>query len=232
MKENYSGKDIYITGNTVIDALHHVIKDQYKFEDKILDNMDFKNKKVILLTSHRRENLGEPMENIFRAVNDVTTEHEDLEVVFPIHLNPKVREIAKKVFANNPRVHLIEPLDYEPFANLINKSYLVVTDSGGLQEEAPSLGKPVLVVREETERPEGVEAGTCKLLGTSYENLYKNLKLLIEDEGEYKKNGSSSKPLWKWRCGKEYSRCDYRKYIEKTSRFKIKMGSFCVWNEM
>ena len=137
----------------------------------LLNNIDYKNKKVILLTSHRRENIGGPMENIFSAVNDITLEHRDVEVIFPIHLNPKVRSIARKIFKDNEKVHLIEPLDYEPFTNLMAKSYLVVTDSGGLQEEAPSLGKPVLVVREETERPEGIKAGTAKLVGTKYENI-------------------------------------------------------------
>lgn len=185
LREDYRDEDIYITGNTVIDALHYVIKDNYVFEDELLNSLDFDKKRIVLLTSHRRENLGEPMENIFRAVKDVVDKYDDVEVVFPIHLNPKVREIAKNVFKEDEKIHLVEPLDYEPFANLIAKSHLVVTDSGGLQEEAPSLGKPVLVVRKETERPEGVEAGTCKLLGVGYKDIYRELDLLLKDKNEY-----------------------------------------------
>lgn len=194
LKENYSEEDIYITGNTVIDALQYAIKEDYKFEEPVLKDLDFENKRIILLTSHRRENIGEPMENIFKAVNDITVKYEDVEVVFPIHLNPKVREIANKVFKDNKRIHLIEPLDYEPFANLMSKAYFIVTDSGGLQEEAPSLGKPVLVVRKETERPEGVEAGTCKLLGVEYNNIYRELDLLLKDETEYNAMATSINP--------------------------------------
>lgn len=194
LKENYSEEDVYITGNTVIDALQYAIKDNYKFEDELLKKLDFENKRVILLTSHRRENIGQPMENIFNAVNDITKKYEDVEIVFPIHLNPKVRDIANKIFANNEKIHLIEPLDYEPFTNLISKSYFVVTDSGGLQEEAPSLGKPVLVVREETERPEGVESGTCKLLGTEYKKIYDEIDLLLKDKTEYNKMATAVNP--------------------------------------
>ena len=185
LRENYDDEDIYITGNTVIDALHYAIKEDYKFEDELLNELDFDKKRIVLLTSHRRENLGQPMENIFNAVNDIVNKYDDVEVIFPIHLNPKVREIAKAVFKDNEKIHLIEPLDYEPFANLIAKSHLVVTDSGGLQEEAPSLGKPVLVVRKETERPEGVEAGTCKLLGVEYNDIYRELDLILTDKTEY-----------------------------------------------
>jgi len=160
----------------------------------LLDNIDYKNKRIILLTSHRRENIGKPMENIFSAMNQIALEYEDVEVVFPIHLNPKVREIANRIFKENRRVHLIEPLDYEPFTNLMAKSYLVVTDSGGLQEEAPSLGKPVLVVREETERPEGIEAGTAKLVGTDYNNILNEIDTLITDKKEYNKMANAVNP--------------------------------------
>lgn len=194
LREDYRDEDIYITGNTVIDALHYAIKEDYSFEDQLLNGLDFDNKRVVLLTSHRRENLGQPMENIFRAVNDVVEKYEDVEVVFPIHLNPKVRDIARRVFDGNDRIHLIEPLDYEPFANLIAKSHLLVTDSGGLQEEAPSLGKPVLVVRRETERPEGVEAGTCKLLGVEYNDIYRELDLLLTDKTEYDNMATAVNP--------------------------------------
>lgn len=194
LREGYSDEKIFITGNTVIDALHYAVKKDYSFDIPLLNGIDYDNKKIILLTSHRRENLGKPMENIFSAVNDIVSKYEDVEVVFPVHLNPKVRDIALKVFRDNKRVHLIEPLNYEPFTNLMAKSYLVVTDSGGLQEEAPSLGKPVLVVREETERPEGIEAGTAKLLGTKYKNIFKELDILLSNQKEYEKMTNAVNP--------------------------------------
>ncbi|WP_275935265.1 non-hydrolyzing UDP-N-acetylglucosamine 2-epimerase [Abyssisolibacter fermentans] len=194
LKEGYDEKKIYITGNTCIDALFEVICDEYKFEDDILNNLDYKNKKIILITAHRRENIGEPMHNIFSAVKDIVLENDDVEVVFPIHLNPKVREIAKIYLEDLERVHLIEPLDYKPFANLISKCYMVVTDSGGIQEEAPSLGKPVLVVRNETERPEGILAGTAKLSGICKEDIYKDMSLLINDEDAYNMMANAVNP--------------------------------------
>ena len=194
LKEGYPDEKIFITGNTVIDALKYAVKENYKFNIPLLDNIDYENKKVILLTSHRRENIGRPMENIFSAINDITSKYDDVEVVFPIHLNPKVRDIARKIFQDSEKVHLIEPLDYEPFTNLMAKSYLVVTDSGGLQEEAPSLGKPVLVVREETERPEGIKAGTARLVGTKYKNILDTLDLLISSKIEYDKMANAVNP--------------------------------------
>lgn len=194
LNEAYPDENIFITGNTVIDALKYTVKDNYLFENPLLNELDYNNKRVILLTSHRRENIGQPMENIFKAVNDIVNSHEDVEVVFPMHLNPKVREIARSIMGQNTHIHLIEPLEYEPFTNLMAKCHLVVTDSGGLQEEAPTLGKPVLVVREETERPEGVEAGTAKLVGTDYENLYNNLDLLLKDKNEYDKMAKAVNP--------------------------------------
>ncbi|HSH36343.1 non-hydrolyzing UDP-N-acetylglucosamine 2-epimerase, partial [Schnuerera sp.] len=194
LKEGYPEDKIFITGNTVIDALQYAVKEDYKFQLPLLNGINYREKKVILLTSHRRENIGKPMENIFSAINQIALEYEDVEVVFPIHLNPKVREIANRIFKENRRVHLIEPLDYEPFTNLMAKSYLVVTDSGGLQEEAPSLGKPVLVVREETERPEGIEAGTAKLVGTDYDKILKEIDTLIRDKKEYEKMANAVNP--------------------------------------
>lgn len=194
LNEGYPEEKIYITGNTVIDALFHVIDDDYEFDDEILKSIDFNNKKVILLTAHRRENIGLPMENIFRGIYRIVEDYEEVEVVFPIHLNPKVRNIAYKVFNNHPRIHLVEPLDYEPFTNLMAKSYIVVTDSGGLQEEAPSLGKPVLVVREETERPEGIVAGTARLVGTDEQNIYSQLDKLLSDKKEYLKMANAVNP--------------------------------------
>ncbi|MTI66430.1 MAG: UDP-N-acetylglucosamine 2-epimerase (non-hydrolyzing) [Firmicutes bacterium] len=194
LDEGYDDEKIYITGNTVIDALLEVVKDDYKFEDELLNDIDYENKKVILLTSHRRENLGEPMENIFTAIKEVVNKNEDVEVVFPVHLNPKVREIANSILDDTKRVHLIEPVDYLTMANLQNKCHLVVTDSGGIQEEAPSLGKPVLVVRKETERPEGISAGTAKLLGVDKEKIFKEVDLLINNDDEYKKMANAVNP--------------------------------------
>ncbi len=194
LKEGYPKEKIFITGNTVIDALKYAVKEDYIFQDNRLNNIDFKNKRLILLTSHRRENIGKPMENIFNAVKDAIELFEDVLVVFPVHLNPKVREIANGVFKNNPKVMLTEPLDYAPFTNIMARAYLTVTDSGGLQEEAPALAKPVLVVREETERPEGITAGTAKLVGTEYKDIYKNLVKLLEDNAEYEKMAKAVNP--------------------------------------
>lgn len=194
LKEGYPEEKIFITGNTVIDALKYAVKEDFIFNDPLLDSIDYGRERVILLTSHRRENIGRPMENIFAAVGDIAKKYDNVSVVFPIHLNPKVREIARRVFENNRKVHLIEPLDYEPFTNLMAKCHLVVTDSGGLQEEAPSLGKPVLVVREETERPEGIEAGTARLVGTRYEDIYSSLDLLLSNDEEYNKMANAVNP--------------------------------------
>ncbi|MDF2676237.1 MAG: wecB [Bacillota bacterium] len=194
LKEGYENSKIYITGNTSIDALKWVIDADFRFKEEILNNIDFNNKKVVLLTSHRRENIGEPMENIFSAVKEIVDENLDVEVIYPMHLNPKVREIATRILGNMERVHLIEPLDYLPFTNLMAKCYAVVTDSGGVQEEAPSLGKPVLVVRKETERPEGIEAGTAKLAGVDKQNIYNELNNLINNKEEYKKMANAVNP--------------------------------------
>lgn len=193
LKENYPEEKIFVTGNTVIDALSYTIKENYTFENELLNNLDW-NKKIILMTSHRRENIGEPMENIFSAIKDIVEKYTDVEVVFPMHLNPKVRDIANRILGNDNRIHLIDPLDYEPFANLMAKVHLIVTDSGGLQEEAPTLGIPVLVVREETERPEGIEAGTAKLVGTDYNTLYNAMDLLLSNQDEYEKMAKAVNP--------------------------------------
>lgn len=192
--ENVSEEKIFVTGNTVIDALLSVVNKDYRFEDKNLKNINFDNKKIILLTAHRRENLGEPMENIFRAVRDLTEEVKDLEVIFPVHLNPVIRELSKKMLSDNKNIHLIEPLDYLPFANLMARADLVLTDSGGIQEEAPSLAKPVLVLRDTTERPEAVEAGTVIKVGTEYENIYQQSLKLLRDEKEYQKRAAAVNP--------------------------------------
>lgn len=207
LKEGYEDSKIFITGNTSIDALKWVIDTNYKFEDENLNNIDFENKKVVLLTAHRRENIGEPMENIFSAVKQAAINNNDVEIIYPMHLNPKVREIARKVFEGMENVHLIEPLDYLPFTNLMAKCYLVVTDSGGIQEEAPSLGKPVLVVRRETERPEGIKAGTAKLVGTDEGTIYNELNLLLNNKEEYKKMANAVNP---------YGDGNTAEYIRKT----------------
>ncbi len=194
LREGYDEKTIYITGNTSIDALLTVTEGDYIFENELLNKLDYDNKKVLLLTSHRRENIGQPMRNIFRAVRRIAEENLDVEVIFPIHLNPKVREIAEEVLGGQDRIHMIEPLDYLPFAHLQKRAYLIVTDSGGVQEEAPTLGKPVLVVRRETERPEGIESGTAKLIGLEEESIYSEIDLLLRDQAEYKKMAMATNP--------------------------------------
>lgn len=190
LKENIDKEKIYVTGNTVIDAMKTTVNKSYA-------NPDIKwaeDSKLILLTAHRRENIGKPMENVFKAVKRIVDEFEDVKVIYPIHLNPKVREIANKIFANCDRIKLIEPLEVVDFHNFQNKSYIILTDSGGIQEEAPSLGKPVLVLREVTERPEGIEAGTLKLVGTDEDLIYKETKKLLTDKKEYEKMSKAHNP--------------------------------------
>jgi len=187
-------KGIYITGNTVIDALFQVIDPNYQFEESILNEIDYTQKKVILLTCHRRENWGKPMEDIFRAVKSVVDSSPSVELIFPMHKNPAIRELALKILGSHERIHLIEPLDYVPFTNLMAKSYLVMTDSGGIQEEAPALGKPVIVLRTETERPEAVEAGTVKISGVNYEDIVRDTLELIENEASYQKMANAVNP--------------------------------------
>ncbi len=188
--ENKDEESIVVTGNTAIDAMKTTIKSDYQSE--ILEKHG--DKKIILLTAHRRENIGQPMHNIFKAVKQLVDEYEDVVVVYPMHKNPKVREIASQYLKNNPKIELIEPLDVIDFHNFANESHLILTDSGGVQEEAPSLGKPVLVLRDTTERPEGVEAGTLKVVGTTNESVYKEAKALIDDENEYLKMSKASNP--------------------------------------
>ena len=169
---------IFVTGNTVIDALHKTVTDDFKFDDEKLANIDYENKRIILVTTHRRENLGEPMRHVYKALKDIVNEFDDVEIVFPVHKNPKVREVVNEELGNIKAVHLIDPLDYEPFANLMHRAFLVLTDSGGIQEEAPSLGKPVLVLRDTTERPEAVKAGTVKLIGTERQKVYEEIHVI------------------------------------------------------
>ena len=195
ISEGVNKEKIYITGNTAIDALLSVVDENYKFEDKTLNDIDFENKKVILLTTHRRENWGEPMENIFKAMITLIENNEDVEVIFPMHKNPSIRELANKYFDKyEGRVHLIEPLEYVEFTNLMAKVYLIMTDSGGIQEEAPALGKPVMVLRTETERPEAVEAGTVKLAGIEKEVIVKIASELINNKESYKVMAQATNP--------------------------------------
>lgn len=185
---------IYITGNTVIDALIQTVKSEYTFTEPALKDIDFGNKKIILVTAHRRENWGEPMRQICRAVKDIAEKNSDVEVVFSVHLNPVVRQTVWQILDGTERIHLVAPLDYEPFVQLINKSYLILTDSGGIQEEAPSLGKPVLVLREVTERPEGVKAGTVKVVGRDTGAIVKEVQLLLKDGVEYDRMARAVNP--------------------------------------
>lgn len=194
LKESIDEKGIYITGNTVIDALLEVAGKPYEFEDATLKQIDFENRRVITVTCHRRENLGENMENIFGAIRKLAEEFDDVEIIYPMHMNPKVRETANKVLNGVERVHLIDPLQYQPFVNLMARSYFIITDSGGMQEEAPSLGKPVLVVRKETERPEAVEAGTAKLAGIELQTIYEMSKELLISQAAYEEMAHAVNP--------------------------------------
>lgn len=194
MKENIGSAHLYVTGNTVIDALQTTVKDNYQFEEDLLNNLDYKNRRIVLVTTHRRENLGEPMRHVYQAIHRLVDEFDDIEVVFPVHKNPKVRKIVKEVLGDVERVHLIDPLEYEPFANLMARSYLLMTDSGGIQEEAPALGKPVLVLRNTTERPEAVTAGTVRLVGTDENTVYDTAHRLLADKDAYDVMANSVNP--------------------------------------
>jgi len=190
LKENKPSEHIYITGNTAIDALKTTVQSDYQHE--ILDKLG--NDRLILMTAHRRENLGEPMRQMFKAIKRLVDEHADVQVVYPVHLNPAVQEIAAEILGNDPRIHLIEPLDAFDFHNFASRSYLILTDSGGVQEEAPSLGVPVLVLRDTTERPEGIAAGTLKLAGTDEETIYQLANELLTDEAAYQAMAKASNP--------------------------------------
>lgn len=191
LKENISEEKIYVTGNTAIDAMSTTVDEDYVHPDLEWIKPD---ERMILLTAHRRENLGEPMRHIFKAVKRIVDEFSDIKVIYPIHMNPKVREVASEVFDGCDRIRLIEPLEVFDFHNFQNKSYIILTDSGGIQEEAPSLGKPVLVLRDTTERPEGIEAGTLKLVGTDEETIYNEAKRLLTDKEEYERMSMASNP--------------------------------------
>lgn len=194
LKENVSRDSIVVTGNTVIDALQTTVKANYEFADADFNKIFARGNRLILVTTHRRENLGEPMRNVYKALRKVLETHADVEAIFPVHKNPKVREIVQEELGGLDRVHLIEPMDYEPFANLMGKVDIVLTDSGGIQEEAPALGKPVLVLRDTTERPEAVDAGTVKLIGTAYDDVLRETNLLLNDPQHYQKMAEAANP--------------------------------------
>ena len=194
LKENIDPAAIVVTGNTVIDALQTTVKADYRFTDSGLQKALAGGKRLILVTTHRRENLGEPMRHVYQALRKVLENHPDVEAIFPVHKNPKVREIVDEELGKLAQVHLIEPLDYEPFANLMAKVDIVLTDSGGIQEEAPALGKPVLVLRDTTGRPEAVDAGTVKLVGTAYDDVLRETSLLLDDSKYYQSMAEAANP--------------------------------------
>ena len=191
LRENVPAEKIYVTGNTAIDAMATTVRGDYTHPE--LDWIG-ENERLILLTAHRRENLGDPMRSIFRGVRRIVDEFPDVKVLYPIHLNPAVRQVAREVFEGCERIRLIEPLEVFDFHNFQNRSFIILTDSGGIQEEAPSLGKPVLVLRDTTERPEGIEAGTLKLVGTDAETIYRETRRLLTDEAEYRRMSRASNP--------------------------------------
>ena len=190
LAEGKNAETVFVTGNTAIDALKTTVRKDYCHPE-----LDWaRGSRLILITAHRRENLGEPMRHMFCAIRRVCDEHADIKAIYPIHMNPAVRETANAVLGGDDRIHIIEPLEVMDFHNFLARAYLVLTDSGGIQEEAPSLGKPVLVMRDTTERPEGVDAGTLKLVGTDEETIYQSFKLLLENETEYQKMSQASNP--------------------------------------
>ncbi|MHA8138125.1 non-hydrolyzing UDP-N-acetylglucosamine 2-epimerase [Lactobacillaceae bacterium Scapto_B20] len=191
LKQNHADDDIFVTGNTAIDALEQTVNDDY--HHSVFDEID-ESQRVILLTMHRRENQGEPMRRTFNAINEVLAKHPDVEIVYPVHLSPAVQKVAHECFDGEPRVHLIEPLGVVDFHNMAARSYFIMTDSGGVQEEAPSLAKPVLVLRDETERPEGVDAGTLKLVGTNPNLIESNMETLLDDPIAYQQMADAENP--------------------------------------
>lgn len=190
LKEGKKEETIFVTGNTAIDALKTTVREDYMHPDLEWAS----DSRLIMITAHRRENLGEPMKHMFRAIRRVMDEHPDVKAIYPIHMNPVVREIADSILGDDERIRIIEPLEVLDFHNFLNRSYMILTDSGGIQEEAPSLGKPVLVMRDTTERPEGIAAGTLKLVGTEEETIYQNFKSLLENKDEYEKMSKASNP--------------------------------------
>jgi UDP-N-acetylglucosamine 2-epimerase (non-hydrolysing) len=194
LNEGVNPEKVFITGNTVIDALLSIVRDDYKFEHEVLKKIAFNKNRIICVTTHRRESFGLPLKNTLTALKKIIELYSDIEIVLPVHYNPNVKKHVYDMLGNTDRIHLIEPLSYEPFVQLLNKSFLILTDSGGVQEEAPSLGKPVLVLRDTTERPEGIEAGTAKLVGTNVENIIDQVGLLLDNKDNYHKMANSVNP--------------------------------------
>lgn len=216
INEGKEPNSIYVTGNTVIDALQMTVKEDYTHP--MLEWA--KDSRLIMITAHRRENLGQPMINMFNAIKRIMDEYKDIKAIYPIHMNPKIREIANKILKGNDRIRIIEPLDVMDFHNFLNFSYLILTDSGGIQEEAPSLGKPVLVMRNITERVEGIKAGTLKLVGTNEEKIYDTFKLLLTNKEEYNKMAKANNPYGDGFASKRIVNILQEKKISKKSLFK------------
>lgn len=220
IKENHDEKNIFVTGNTAIDALKLTVQENYHHD--VLEQIP-SNRRFILVTMHRRENQGEPMRRVFRTLRQVVEAHGDVEVIYPVHLSPAVQEAAKEILSNHPQIHLIEPLDVVDFHNIAARSYFIMSDSGGVQEEAPSLGKPVLVLRDTTERPEGVTAGTLKLVGTESENIREAMETLLTDETVYHQMSQASNPYGDGRASERIVEAiaHYFGYAERPENFVI-----------
>jgi UDP-N-acetylglucosamine 2-epimerase (non-hydrolysing) len=220
LKENVNPDNILVTGNTVIDALQATVQKDYVFEDAEFNKVFESGHRLILMTTHRRENLGEPMRHVYKALKSVLETHEDVEAIFPVHKNPKVREIVQQELGGLDRVHLIEPMDYEPFANLMAKVDIVLTDSGGIQEEAPALGKPVLVLRDTTERPEAVSAGTVLLVGTAYEDVLRETNMLLDNAEHYREMAEAANPYGDGKACARIIRAILKKYGYDVENFE------------
>ncbi len=212
LAEGVALEKIFVTGNTVIDALLATVRDNYCFHNPRLDSIDYAGKKVLLVTTHRRENLGGPLRSVYKALRAVHRAYPEVEIVFPVHKNPAVAQAAHEELGDLERVHLIPPLDYEPFVNLMQRSYVVLTDSGGLQEEAPALGKPVLVLRDTTERPEAVEAGTVRVIGTDQEVVAAEIRRLLEDREHYRQMAEAVNPYGDGRASQRICRAILHHY--------------------
>ena len=228
LQENIAADKIFITGNTVIDALATTVKNDYVFEEDAINEFlqtTKKKERLILVTTHRRENLGEPMRHVYKALREVLETHSDVRAIFPVHKNPKVRAIVKEELGHLDRISLIEPMDYEPFANMMAQVDIVLTDSGGIQEEAPALGKPVLVLRDTTERPEAVDAGTVKLVGTAYEDVLRETNKLLEDKEYYKQMSDACNPYGDGRAAERIIKiilCTYGYPVKPVEEFSLK----------
>jgi UDP-N-acetylglucosamine 2-epimerase (non-hydrolysing) len=223
LRENVKPEKIYVTGNTVIDALDTTVQKNFKFEDEVINKALASGKRLILMTTHRRENLGEPLRQVYKALKAVLETHPDVGVIFPVHKNPKVREIVNQELGEVEQVYLTEPMDYEPFANLMAHADLILTDSGGIQEEAPALGKPVLVLRDTTERPEAVTAGTVEMVGTGYEAVLAATNRLLDDQAFYRKMAEAVNPYGDGKACRRIVSFILNRYgfpVEKISEFK------------